>query len=335
MTIVKPGRGLAATPPSSGPSKHPAASCAQALAELPDADAAAWLVAGWLSEYEAGNTRAAYARDLRDFARWLAGLEIGLLRVDRVVLGAYVDHLSGRLGRRPSTVRRHLGSLSSFYGYAIDAGALASNPAVRVRRPKGDPTLTPALSATEAARLVRAAESAGARDTLLVVLLLGAGLRVSEALALDISDVEQVRGHVTVVVRGKGGREDRITLPASAADAVGSLRDLGVEDGALLQGATGARLTRDGATAALARLSRAAGLAPVRPHALRATAVTLALEAGVPLRDVQDFARHADPRTTRRYDRAARSLDRHAATTTAILSALPPGDDDHPEQATA
>jgi integrase len=72
------------------------------------------------------------------------------------------------------------------------------------------------------------------------------------------------------------------------------------------------------------RLARAAGIpswARLSPHSLRHTAITLALDAGAHLRDVQDFAGHRDPRTTRRYDRARDTLDRNAAyTLTAYLA---------------
>ena len=77
----------------------------------------------------------------------------------------------------------------------------------------------------------------------------------------------------------------------------------------------------------MARLARRAGLAKhITPHSLRHTMVTLTLDAEVSLRDVQDAARHADPRTTRRYDRARHALDRHATYTLAayIADAMPP-----------
>lgn len=71
--------------------------------------------------------------------------------------------------------------------------------------------------------------------------------------------------------------------------------------------------TRYQAARAVRRLAKAAGInKTISPHSLRHTAVTLALDSGVSLRDVQDLARHADPRTTRRYDRARGALDRHA-----------------------
>jgi site-specific recombinase XerD len=83
----------------------------------------------------------------------------------------------------------------------------------------------------------------------------------------------------------------------------------GRTDGPLLVSNTGGRLDRHDAARIVARLARRAGLTKhITPHSLRHTMVTLALDAGVSLRDVQDAARHADPRTTRRYDRARHAL---------------------------
>ena len=77
--------------------------------------------------------------------------------------------------------------------------------------------------------------------------------------------------------------------------------------------ADGRRLDRHGAARIVHRVTRRAGIAKnVSPHTLRHAFITAALDAGVPLRDVQEAASHADPRTTMRYDRARGSLDRHA-----------------------
>jgi len=81
----------------------------------------------------------------------------------------------------------------------------------------------------------------------------------------------------------------------------------------LISPTTSRPLTRQAIYGLIARLARAADVGELSPHGLRATMVTLALDSGMPLRDVQDFARHADPRTTRRYDRDRHSLNRHAA----------------------
>ena len=84
-------------------------------------------------------------------------------------------------------------------------------------------------------------------------------------------------------------------------------------EGPVFLAADGRRLDRHGAGRIVRRAARRAGITkPAGPHTLRHTFITAALDAGVSLRDVQEAASHADPRTTMRYDRARGSLDRHA-----------------------
>ncbi len=138
------------------------------------------------------------------------------------------------------------------------------------------------------------------------------GLRISEALGADIDQLGLERGHRTLVVHRKGGKTVTIPLAPRTARAV----DLAVGerfDGPIFLGHNGERLTRDAAARVVRRLAKAAGISKrIGPHSLRHSFITAALDAGVPLRDVQEAASHADPRTTMRYDRARQSLDRHA-----------------------
>jgi len=163
----------------------------------------------------------------------------------------------------------------------------------------------------------------------LVALLLVDGLRISEALGLDVDDVQGVdRGHRVVDLRRKGGRTARAALPPLVADAVDTYlahrADLtpGYDEGPppgqdslagpLFITRTGARWRPGNAARALTALAARAGVpgaARITPHALRHAAIT----PGVPLHEVQDFAGHRDPRSTRRYDRARGRLDRHAS----------------------
>jgi site-specific recombinase XerD len=84
-------------------------------------------------------------------------------------------------------------------------------------------------------------------------------------------------------------------------------------DGPLFLGHNGQAMTRDAAARIVRRLAKAAGISKrIGPHGLCHSFITAALDAGVPLRDVQEAASHADPRTTMRYDRTRQSLDRHA-----------------------
>jgi integrase len=138
------------------------------------------------------------------------------------------------------------------------------------------------------------------------------GLRVSEALTVDASDRGLERGHCTLTVTGKGGTRTVVPLAPRTCDALDASL-AGRTTGPLFVTRTGARLDRHAAAKIVQRVARLAGITKhLSPHSLRHSAITAALDAGVPLRDVQDFARHADPRTTRRYDRGRHSLDRHA-----------------------
>jgi integrase/recombinase XerD len=135
---------------------------------------------------------------------------------------------------------------------------------------------------------------------------------VSETTAADIEHLGLERGHRTLVITRKGDKVVTIPLAPRTARAI----DLAVgerTDGPLFLTADGRRLDRHGAARIVRRITRRAGIAKnVSPHTLRHAFITAALDAGVPLRDVQEAASHADPRTTTRYDRARTSLDRHA-----------------------
>ncbi|GIE94644.1 hypothetical protein Ari01nite_21090 [Paractinoplanes rishiriensis] len=113
-------------------------------------------------------------------------------------------------------------------------------------------------------------------------------------------------------VRGKGGKVVLVPLPPAVARAV----DRAVDErttGPILRTTVGTRMDRHAATQRLKQLSATAGIRMPRmhPHMLRHTFVTTMLDAGVSLRDVQIAARHADPKTTMRDDRARKNLDRH------------------------
>jgi integrase len=134
---------------------------------------------------------------------------------------------------------------------------------------------------------------------------------VSEATGADIEHLGLERGHRTLVITRKGGKVVTISLAPHTARAI----DLATgerTEGPLFLAKGGRRLDRHGAARIVRRVTRRAGITKnVSPHTLR-HAFTAALDAGVPLRDVQEAASHADPRTTMRYDRARTSLDRHA-----------------------
>jgi integrase/recombinase XerD len=136
---------------------------------------------------------------------------------------------------------------------------------------------------------------------------------VSEATGADIGHMGLERGHRTLVITREGGKVVTIPLALRTARAV----DLAIgerTEGPLFLAGDGRRLDRHGAARIVRRVTRRVGITKqVGPHTLRHAFVTAAsFDAGVPLRDVQEAACHADPRTTMRYDRARTSLDRHA-----------------------
>ena len=209
---------------------------------------------------------------------------------------------------------RRLCTVVGFYRYAEEEGLLERSPAAHVRRPRLDyESHATGLDRNEVGAILVAAGLASAREHALVSLLAINGLRVSEAIGADIEALGLERGHRTLTVLRKGGK--------IVDDAAGAREPPGPSTWPSANGsrarsssaATVQRLDRHAAGRIVRRLARQAGINKrVGPHTLRHAFITAALDAGVPLRDVQEAASHADPRTTMRYDRARVSLDRHA-----------------------
>ncbi|WP_205745680.1 tyrosine-type recombinase/integrase [Egibacter rhizosphaerae] len=266
--------------------------------------------------YANERTRNAYQADLRDWSAWCRTHEVDPLGgATRAHVNIYSRWLEGQ-GRSRATIARRLATLSSYYRYCVIEGHLERNPVEHVRRPKiDDASHTKGLDTRDAIALLDAAEDASARDHALACLLLLNGLRVGEACGLDIQDVGEQRGHRTITIRRKGGKRVTRALAPRAAGAVHeTVGDR--EAGPVLCDLDGARLDRHDATRVVRRLAREvlprARADRITPHSLRHSAATIALDAGVPLHRVQDLLGHADPRTTRRYDRARDSLDSDA-----------------------
>ena len=217
------------------------------------------------------------------------------------------------LGRARATIARRLCTITCFYRYAEQEGLIATSPAVHVRRPRLDyESHATGLDRNEVGAMLVAAGLGDPSDHALISLLALNGLRVSEATGADIERLGLERGHRTLRILRKGGKIVTIPLAPRTARAV----DLAVGERSqepIFCGNDDGRLERHAASRIVHRVARRAGITKrVGPHTLRHAFITAALDAGVPLRDVQEAASHADPRTTMRYDRARVSLDRHA-----------------------
>ena len=222
---------------------------------------------------------------------------------------------------------RKLAAARTFFRYQQRMGRTENNVAAQVRNPKQEqrhPRVlnvdqafavldTPdALAVSGSPRISPATGDAlAARDHALAELLYGSGLRISEALGLDVTDLRLEEGVARVF--GKGARERMSPLSDTSVTALRAwLEQRGTlapeHEKALFVGARGGRLDRREAMRRIERLCRNAGVEPVSPHALRHSFATHLLDAGADLRSVQELLGHQRLTTTQRYTRV--SLER-------------------------
>ena len=250
--------------------------------------------------------------DLRQFTAWCWQHDRRLFDVRRVDIECFAHDLEDR-GKARATVASRLSTVVGFYRYAEEEAVIDHSPAVHIRRPRIDYESHVAhLDRNELGAVLVAAGVSYPRDHALVSLLALNGLHVSEAIGADIGALGLERGHRTLTVKRKGGK--LVTMPLAPRVGPGGRPGGGGTGGRSdLPRRNGARLDRHAAGRIVCRVARRAGICKrVGPHTLRHAFITAALDAGVPLRDVQEAASHADPRTTMRYDRGRQSFDRHA-----------------------
>ena len=234
-----------------------------------------------------------------------------VVRVRRPHVELYARDLETR-GLAPATIALKLVVITGFYRYCVEEQLLEHSPAVHVcRRKISQESTRLGLDRSELGAFLVQAGLSGGNDHVLACFLALNALRVSEACGADLADLALANGHRTLRIVGKGNQPALIPHAPPTTRAIDT--SVGERtDGALLARANGSRLDRHAAGRIVRRLARRAGInKPISPHSLRHAAITAALDAGCSLRDVQDFARHADPRQTRRYARARGALDRN------------------------
>lgn len=278
----------------------------------------------------APRTRRVYTLDARHFAAWLSARDLDLARAKRTDIIQYRRHLAESYAK--STAARMLVVARRILAEAVLRGDLSHNPAADVRGFATGDNETPhtALTRVQAREMLGAIDRAtqdGQRDYALIMLLLRTGLRRSEASALDIGDIRREQGHVTVTVRhGKGDKRRTAKLPVDVHRAItdylaacgrsrsGPAKALFIRFRSGPGGyarPTETRLGEKGIEAIVKARAAAIGVT-LTPHGLRASFVTLALEGGASLHQVQYAAGHADPRTTERYQKRKVNLDDNA-----------------------
>lgn len=255
----------------------------------------------------------AYRSDLADLAD--ATADADLAAVDLEALRDWLWRATQR-GDARSTLARRTAAVRSFFGWATESGLVGADPALRLMTPKRGRTL-PAIASVDAMRvLLDEARDAALdgdpvrlRDSAILELLYGSGMRVSELCALAVDDVDLDRG--TARVLGKGDKERVVPFGAPARDAVAAylrrarpaLLARAQQPGpGLFRGSRGGALGPRAVYELVARvLAPVIGAETVGPHALRHSAATHLLDGGADLRAVQEILGHASLGTTQIY----------------------------------
>ena len=269
------------------------------------------------------HTRRAYGSDLTQLAEWLQ--RSGVQDLDAATsrqLNRFVANLATR-NYASRSVTRKVSSMRRYFAFRHAQGAIGDNPALRVVAPSGASQLPALVNASTLSALLdpprssqhgssdahadadaeRRADALGLRNQLIVEVLYGSGLRVSELCDLRLTSLNRTKSMLTVT--GKGNKERRVPLSAPSRDVLSSwLRArsaLTPQSDHLLVSAKGARIDPREVRRVLTNRTPA----PVHPHALRHTFATHLLDGGADLRVVQELLGHASLAATQRYTRVS------------------------------
>ncbi len=270
----------------------------------------------------AANTLSSYRRDLRRYDAFLA--EAGIDDLDTVTeatVAAFLVRLrEGDPDHPPlsaASAGRTVVAVRGFHRFCVADGLTTSDPAAAVRPPTPAKRLPKALPLADVEAILDAAGAAGTtlalRDRALLEVLYGTGARISEAVGLDVDDLDRIDG--TVLLRGKGSKERLVPVGSYALVAVDAYltrarpelvstaaRGGSERAGALFLNARGGRLSRQSAWTVLAKAADRAGVTrDVSPHTLRHSFATHLLEGGADVRVVQELLGHASVTTTQIY----------------------------------
>jgi integrase/recombinase XerD len=265
----------------------------------------------------ADNTLKSYRRDLRRYAGWLAGQGVaGLGDVREETVTAFLVALREGDAEHPplsaGSAARTVVAVRGFHRFAVREGLTQFDPSAAVRPPAPAKRLPKALPLSDIERILEAAGAPGTslamRDRALLEVLYGTGARISEAVGLDLDDLDLEQG--TVLLRGKGSKERIVPVGSFAREAVEAYLVRGRPDlsasghglPAMFLNARGGRLSRQSAWTVLVRAAERAGVrAEVSPHTLRHSFATHLLDGGADVRVVQELLGHASVTTTQVY----------------------------------
>jgi integrase/recombinase XerD len=265
----------------------------------------------------AANTLSSYRRDLRRYQLFLA--ELGVVDLDAITeqtVTAFLVRLREGDSEHPplssTSAARTVVAVRGFHKFAVSDGLATIDPAAAVKPPSPAKRLPKALPLADIEAILVAAGAAGTslamRDRALLELLYGTGARISEAVGLDVDDLDAI--DKTVLLHGKGGKERLVPIGSYAVTAVSEylvrarpgLVAKGSGTPALFLNARGGRLSRQSAWTVLVRAAERAGVTKdVSPHTLRHSFATHLLDGGADVRVVQELLGHASVTTTQVY----------------------------------
>lgn len=272
-----------------------------------------WLDSLWLEKGLSENSLSNYRRDITQFMVWLSQQKKAVEKVLRSHIYDYLAFQHAK-GLSASTVSRQLSALRGFYLWLLDKQLITDNPVAQIERPKLGRPLPSTLSEAEVEALLAAPdtqEPLGLRDKAMLEVLYATGLRVSELVALHISQLDLRRGVVRVI--GKGNKERLVPLGDEAITwleaYLRTARELlpgAVPNGVLFHGPSGNPMTRQAFWYRVKQQAFVANIkSPISPHTLRHAFATHLLNHGADLRVVQLLLGHSSVSTTQIYTHVA------------------------------
>ena len=256
-----------------------------------------------------GNTVASYLRDIRQFAGWLhEEEETEVVDATQLHIHSFLTHLESE-GRSAATRSRALASLKNFYSYVVSAGFLGESPVKEVKVDRGEKKLPQILTNREIELLLAQPSSVdhkGIRDQAMLQVMYATGIRVSELIGLDISDVALEVG----IIRCQNGKKTRnVPLYPEALQALTVyIRDVRArlladpDEQALFVNIGGARMSRQGFWKILKHYQSTARIdKEITPHTLRHSFAVHLLENGADLGFLQEVMGHSDISSTQMY----------------------------------
>lgn len=260
------------------------------------------------SKHVSANTLSSYMRDVRQYVQYVDSvLATELLQVSHAQVTGYTDWMA-RQGKSPSSISRSLASIKNLYQFAVLTGQCKDNPARNIKIEKAEKKLPQILTGNEVELLLQqpqCTDCKGYRDKAMLELLYATGIRVSELIAMELSQVNTSAGFIRV-----GGEKERI-IPLYPA-AIVALRTYIAEirpqmladphQRVLFVNINGEPMTRQGFWKIIKSYQEKAGIKKqITPHTLRHSFATHLLENGADLRSIQEMLGHSDISSTQIY----------------------------------